>query len=127
MSVEILTSSLVDLPARVYLNWKREIKFVCKFDRTLVVFLSFKNLLCLACFIQEMPTAMPQKKYKVRIQSRVRHVRNKTIEIDDSVLVTFDVDTNSANMMDPTLYTYLVRRATCVLVCHFRNSLIVQF
>ena len=43
-----------------------------------------------------------------RIQSRVRHVRNKTKEINDSVLVTFDVDTNSANMTDPTLYTYLV-------------------
>ncbi len=50
----------------------------------------------------------PLTRYEVRIQSRVRHVRNKTIEIDDSVLVTFDVDTNSANMMDPTLYTYLV-------------------
>ncbi len=47
--------------------------------------------------------------YEVRVQSWVRHVRNKTKEIDDSVLVTFDVDTNSANMTDPTLYTYLVR------------------
>ncbi len=46
--------------------------------------------------------------YEVRIQSWVRHVWNTTKEIDDSVLVSFHVDTNSANMTDPTLYTYLV-------------------
>ncbi len=33
---------------------------------------------------------------------------NKTKETDDSVSVTFVVDTNSANTTDPTLYTYLV-------------------
>ncbi len=51
-----------------------------------------------------------ESEYEVSIQSRVRHVRNKTKEIVDSMLVTFDVDTNSANMTDPTLYTYLVYR-----------------
>ncbi len=50
--------------------------------------------------------------YEVRVQSWVRHVRNKTKEIGDSVSVTFVVDTNSANTTDPTLYTYLVLRAT---------------
>ncbi len=53
-------------------------------------------------------TQTKQYSYEVSIQSWVRHVRNKTKEIDDSVLVTLDVDTNSANMTDPTLYTYLV-------------------
>ncbi len=59
------------------------------------------------------PRGQSLLRYEVRIQSRVCHVWNKTKEIDDSVLVTFDVDTNSANMTDPTLYT-LPRTNQCV-------------
>ncbi len=61
------------------------------------------------------------RNYEVRILSRVRHVRHETKEIDDSVLVTFDVDTNSANLTDPTLYVRVPRTLTSYSAWFFES------